>query len=181
MNGETPTGRMFTREDLDELVCEQHEVACHTYDHCDAWVTTPAVFESSIRRNQEALASLLPNIRAVTLSYPVSYPRPGTKRRVQKHFAAARGGGQTYNAGRVDFNYLSAFFLEQSRHDLNGIRRVIDAAAAAPAWLIFATHDVCDSPTRFGCTPQLFGRVVDYALKSGARILPVGEALQLIP
>jgi len=32
---------------------------------------------------------------------------------------------------------------------------------------------VSDNPTRFGCTPALFERIVDYAQKSGARVLPV--------
>jgi hypothetical protein len=47
-------------------------------------------------------------------------------------------------------------------------------------WLIFATHDVCESPTRFGCTPRFFKQVVDYASKSGATVLPVHEAFQKI-
>ena len=180
MGRETPTGQMFTRDDLNKLVEQKHELACHTYDHCDAWATSPAAFEASILRNQSALASLLPGVKASSLSYPISYPRPGTKRRVQKHFTAARGGGQTYNRGAVDLNYLRAFFLEQSRDDLDGVKRVIDAACEAHAWLIFATHDVCDSPTRFGCTPEFFERVVEHSGQSGARLLPVGEALELI-
>src|SRR6188768_4580996 len=32
MDKETPTGQMFTRDDLNELVEQKHELACHTYD-----------------------------------------------------------------------------------------------------------------------------------------------------
>ena len=48
----TSTGQIFAREDLDELIRNQHEIACHTFDHCDSWGTEPADFEASVRRNQ---------------------------------------------------------------------------------------------------------------------------------
>jgi hypothetical protein len=78
----------------------------------------------------------------------------------------------------VDLNYLNAFFIEQCKGDFDQVKRTIDANARANGWLIFATHDVCGSPTRFGCTPQFFGQVVQYAADSGAAILPMREALR---
>ena len=42
------TGEIFEREDLQELIRQGHELACHTFDHCDSWETTPAEFEASI-------------------------------------------------------------------------------------------------------------------------------------
>lgn len=41
MGKKAPTGEIFTREDLDELIRQEHELACHTYDHYDAWDTAP--------------------------------------------------------------------------------------------------------------------------------------------
>ena len=52
MGRTAPTGEIFTREDLDELIRQGHELACHTFDHCDSWETAPAEFEASILRNQ---------------------------------------------------------------------------------------------------------------------------------
>lgn len=178
MGKETPTGEMFEPEDLNQLIEQGHELACHTFDHCDSWETSPAEFESSILRNQRAIAERLPGITVTSLSYPIKWPRPETKRRVANYFECSRGGGQTFNDGMVDLNYLKAFFIEQSRDNFDAIKQIIDANSRATGWLIFATHDLCDAPTRFGCTPRLFEQVVEYSAKSGAAILPVAKALK---
>lgn len=176
----TPTGEIFHPEDLPRLLGHGHELACHTFDHCPAWETSPAAFEASVVRNAAALRQLVPGAEFHTLSYPISYPRPDTKRRCVRHFACCRGGGQTFNAGRIDLNYLAAFFLEQSRDNPAAIQQTIDANARAGGWLIFATHDVCLHPTSFGCTTEFFEDIVNHAVKSGAEILPVYRAWQVI-
>jgi peptidoglycan/xylan/chitin deacetylase (PgdA/CDA1 family) len=180
MGTTTPTGEIFVRDDIDLLVSQQHELACHTCDHSDSWGTDSAAFEDSVVRNQRGLAQLVPRLRMTSLSYPISWPRPGTKRRVARHYPCARGCGQTFNHGSTDLNYLKAFFIEQSREDFDAIRSVIDANARANGWLIFATHDVCDSPTRYGCVPALFEKIVDYTAKSGAAVLTVDAAFRKI-
>jgi peptidoglycan/xylan/chitin deacetylase (PgdA/CDA1 family) len=169
-------GEMFLLDDLHACVQSKHELGCHTFDHCDSWDTSPAEFEASSIRNQQSLARHLPGLKLESLSYPISYPRPQTKLRMARRYDCARGGGQTFNSGVTDLNYLSAFFLEQSRDDFDEIKRVIDANRHKNGWLIFATHDVCESPTRFGCTPRLFEQVVEYATRSGAAVLPVHQA-----
>jgi len=180
MGKQAPSGEIFRREDLYELVRQGHELACHTFDHCDSWKTDPTDFEDSIERNRQAVAEQMPGLTLRSFSYPISWPRPETKRRVATHFECARGGGQTFNAGTVDLNYLKAFFIEQSRDNFDDIRQTIDANARVNGSLIFATHDVCDSPTRFGCTRRFFEQVVEHSAKSGAVILPVSEALERI-
>jgi peptidoglycan/xylan/chitin deacetylase (PgdA/CDA1 family) len=175
-----PSGEIFQPEDLQQLVACGHELGCHTFDHCPAWETEPAAFEASIVRNAEALQRLVPGAEFRTLSYPIDNPRPETKRRLARHFACCRGGGQSFNAGKMDVNYLAAFFLEQSRDNPAAIRQVIDANARAGGWLIFATHDVCPNPTPFGCTPELFENILSHAVESGAEILPVYRAWQVI-
>jgi hypothetical protein len=80
----------------------------------------------------------------------------------------------------VDLNYLSAYFLEKDRHKPEKIKEVIDANRKTNGWLIFATHDVCERPTRYGCVPSLFEEIVRYSVDSGAQILPVYRAYELI-
>jgi peptidoglycan/xylan/chitin deacetylase (PgdA/CDA1 family) len=175
-----PSGEIFTEADLRLLLSEGHELGCHTFDHYDSWDTAPDEFEASILRNQRVISKRLPGTKFTSLSYPISWPRPETKRRVASYYECARGGGQTFNAGTVDLNYLKAFFLEQSRDNFPAIKQTIDGNACAKGWLIFATHDVCDQPTRFGCSPDFFEKVVDYAIQSKATILPVFRAWQVI-
>ena len=175
-----PTGEIFSRDDVPELVRQQHELGCHTFDHCDSWDTSPAEFESSVVRNRQAVERDFPGVSLRSLSYPISYPRPATKRMAARYFSCARGGGQAFNAGVVDLNYLQAFFLEQSGNQIEGMQRLIDASVQSKGWLIFATHDVCQSPTRFGVTPSLLEKVVKCVADSGASVLPVSLAVRAV-
>lgn len=180
MGQQKSTGEMFQREDLQELIRQGHELACHTFDHCDSWKTRPVDFEASILKNRRAAEQHVPTVSLKSFSYPITWPRPASKRRIASLFECARGGGQTFNVGVVDLNYLKGFFIEQSRDDLDAIKHVIDDNVQAIGWLIFATHEVSDTPTRFGCTPALFERIVDYAEKSGARVLSVRDVGQIV-
>jgi peptidoglycan/xylan/chitin deacetylase (PgdA/CDA1 family) len=180
MGQQNSTGEIFQREDLQELIRQGHELGCHTFDHCDSWETTPAEFEASILRNRRAAAQHVPTVTLKSFSYPISWPQPATKRRTASFFDCARVGGQTFNVGVVDLNYLKGFFIEQSRDDFDAIKQIIDGNTQAMGWLIFATHDVSDSPTRFGCAPALFERIVAYAEKSGAHVLPVRDASERV-
>ena len=137
---------------------------------------------------------MLPGTAFRTFSYPFSGPRLPVKQIAGRHFLCCRGGGlragrfflrhhaggQTFNSGTTDLNLLCAFFLEQSRENPEAVKRLIDQNAQARGWLIFATHDVCDAPSRFGCTPGFFEQVVQWSLESGARILPVVGALEVL-
>lgn len=180
MDKEAPSGTMFVREDLNLLLDHGHELGCHTFGHCDAWETEPAAFEESIIENRRALNNVVPGASFQTFSYPISVPRPRTKQKVANHFACCRCGGQTFNVGEADSNYLSAHFMEKSKNDLEGVRRLIEQNRLAKGWLIFATHDVCESPSPFGCTPDFFEEIVRSAMKSGARILPVIHAWEAL-
>lgn len=177
MGQTAPTGAICLPEDVSALVERGHELGSHTFDHRHSWDTSTHVFERSILENQSALDALLPGTSFRTFSYPISPPRPLTKHAVGARFAGARGGGQTFNAGQADLNYLSAYFLEKTRHDRDAVKRIIDGNRVAQGWLIFATHDVCDDPTPYGCTPDFFEDIVASAVASGARILPVADAL----
>ena len=179
MGTREPVGEIFSREDLASLVVDGHELGCHTFGHCHAWNTAPAAFEQSIIDNARRLEELLPEASFKTLSYPLSNPRLSTMRRVARHFACCRVGGQAYNAGVVDPGLLSAYFLEQAK-DLDSVKRMIDRSSDGCGWLIFATHDVCETPSRWGCSPGFFEDVVNYASSSGASVLPVGDAWDVV-
>lgn len=170
------TGEMARADDLPYLLARGHELGCHTFHHCPAWDTAPSKYESSVADNASALASVV----LQTHSYPINYPRPDTKRRLARRFRGCRGGGQSFNHGSIDLNYLNSFFLEQSREDFGAVERIIAANADAGGWLVFSTHDVCENPTRFGCTPAFFEKVVRSSSHSGAKILVMSAALDTI-
>jgi peptidoglycan/xylan/chitin deacetylase (PgdA/CDA1 family) len=180
MGTQAPTGSIFVAEDLKELFEQGHELGCHTFSHCHSAETTAGAFEDSIIENQRALNKILPGVSFRTLSYPISPPRAWTKHKVAKHFVCCRGGGQTLNIGTADLNYLSAYFLEKSRDNVQAVKDLIHQNQRVGGWLIFATHDISENPTPYGCTPKFFEEVVQCAASSDARILPVAEALEVL-
>jgi peptidoglycan/xylan/chitin deacetylase (PgdA/CDA1 family) len=175
-----PTGSICLPEDLKRLREQGHELGCHTFGHFDSWQTRTSVFVDSVIRNREALADLFPGDRFRSFSYPINPPRIRTKREIAQHFVCSRGGGQTTNTGTTDSNYLAAYFLEKSKGNPTPVKEVIDLNRRSRGWLIFATHDVDTSPTPYGCTPEFFSEVVEYAARSGARVLPVIEAFEVL-
>jgi peptidoglycan/xylan/chitin deacetylase (PgdA/CDA1 family) len=177
MSRMSPTGEIFHPDDLGRLFRGDHELGCHTFDHFPAWETNPEDYEESVSRNSKLLVELAPRARLETHSFPISYPRPATKRRLSHRFRGCRGGGQTINAAGVDLNYLSSFFLEQSRDNFQPIHQLISRNAQERGWLIFSTHDVSADPTQFGCTPKFFEKVVQHAVASGSKILKMSAAM----
>jgi Polysaccharide deacetylase len=180
MGKQGPSGAMFLLEDLKTLLEQGHELGCHTFGHCHSSKSNPADFENSIIENRQALSKLLPEASLRTLSYPNSRPRLATKRRAARHFLCCRGGGQsqTFNAGTADRNALSTFFLEKSRDNPEAVRDLIDRNRCERGWLIFATHDISECPSPYGCKSDFFEQVVQWAVESGARILPVALACE---
>jgi peptidoglycan/xylan/chitin deacetylase (PgdA/CDA1 family) len=180
MGTDQPTGRIFTPPDLAPLLERGHELACHTFAHCDSWQTDAGTFDQSLAENLRALHrySAVQDFRS--FSYPLTSPHPSVKRVASARFGSCRGGGQTYNHGEADLALLKSFFIEKSAHRPEGIKAVIDANARQRGWLIFSTHDVSDAPTPYGCTPRLFEQVLDWSLASGATVLPVAEASDVI-
>lgn len=175
-----PTGLICSPDDVRNVLARGHELGCHTFSHCHPSESSPAIFESSIMENLRVLNEIIPGAVFETLAYPIAGPRLGTKLRAGKYFRCCRGGGQTFNVGSTDLNLVKAFFLEKSRGDIESVKRVIDENVRARGWLIFATHDISDDPTPYGCTPSFFEEVVRYSVESGARVLPVARALDAI-
>lgn len=180
MGKQAPTGPIFVAEDLRALLEQGHELGCHTFSHCHSWETKPSVFEDSIIENRLALSELCPEASFKTFSYPISPPLPRTKQRVAEHFLCCRGGGQTFNAGTTDLNYVFAYFLDRGRNNPEVIKNLINQNRQARGWLVFATHDICEAPTPYGCTPDFFEGIVECAVASGARVLPVVKAWETL-
>src|SRR6266705_4833477 len=87
MGKKAPTGHIFLPEDIGVLLEQEHELGCHTFAHCHAWETKPIVFEQAVVENRLALERLFPGASFKTFAYPISPPRPQSKRTVAHYFA----------------------------------------------------------------------------------------------
>jgi len=174
----SPSGTLFTLEDLREIIDKRHEIGSHTYDHLEAWGTSAPVFMKAIIENQETMQRLFPNYVLRTLSYPIAQPHPKIKKLAAKCFDGCRGGGQTFNSGKLDLNLLKSCFIDKrNREDIGYFAKLIRMNTAANGWLIFSTHDIEENPSDYGCRPELLEKIIKTAVDSRATILPVHEVL----
>lgn len=175
-----PAGQLCRLEDVIATANDGHELGCHTYSHCHSWDTNSRDYERALTENAAALTRILPGHKFQSFSYPIALPRPSVKRVCSKYFSSCRGGGQVSNFGSADLNQLSAYFLEKVDGNLEPVKAAIELNRQGKGWLIFATHDVTLNPSPYGCTPQFFKDVVQCAIDSGARVLPVAQAVGIV-
>ncbi len=177
---DSPSGVIASEVDLHCALKEDHELGCHTFDHKNSWETKPECFVRSVLRNRQTLSTLFPAATFSSFAYPICDPRPSTKRRIGELFQCCRSGGQAINVGLADLNLLKAFFLDsRSENNVDVVKRLINQNSNVGGWLIFATHDVDDNPSRYGCSRMNFEEVVKCAANSGSLLLPVGKACKL--
>ncbi|CAM5798285.1 polysaccharide deacetylase family protein [Rhizobacter fulvus] len=172
-------GPIAEPQDLERAVAGGHELGCHTFDHHDAWSTTPENYIASVDRNRAALHDLLPGHTFHSFAYPKSGATAAVKPALAKRFACCRGGGQTFNTGTTDLNLLNACFIDRrARVDLHSVSALIDRNAEAGGWLIFAAHDIAEGDAAFGCSTSFFETIVQRVVASGSRVLTVSAACE---
>jgi len=181
LDADSISGRIVSLSELKPLLDEGHELGCHTFNHVDGSVVSAAEFERSIEANRSALSASGLGARFEVFAYPLNGPDVSAKKVAGARFTGCRGGGQTFNDDVIDLSLLKAYFLDgRSRDRLNEIRDLIERNAAARGWLIFATHDVCNEPSEYGCTLHDFASIVDLSIRSGARVLTMSQVFEQV-
>lgn len=179
LESDSPSGPIASLDDLQRAVKDGHELGCHTFDHQHSWEAKTELFVQSVLKNRQVLSELIPGAAFSSFAYPFCAPKPAIKRRMGKLFSCCRGGGQTFNVGDTDYNLLKAFFIDvENRDRIDTVKQLIDENVKARGWLIFATHDIDDNPSRYGCSKEFFEEIVKHAAQSGAFLLPVGKACE---
>lgn len=156
-------GPLFTPADLRAAHERGHELACHTYSHLDCSRAATAAVLDDIDANAVAFASLLDGFAPENFAYPFGALSLGAKRAVAPRFATCRSVVGGINQGPVDLADLRGTRIYDEGFDAAGLCRLIDDNAAAGGWLIFYTHDVAATPSRYGCTPEQFEAIVAHA------------------
>ena len=173
-------GDMFNQTDLENAILAGHELGSHTYDHCDARTTSFEKYERSVLRNEEELQKFAPDARFKAFSYPFGRLTRKVKKLVDQRYLSSRSVYGGLNNERFDYNSLRSYQIYSCKMSLREIEETIDRCCMIGGWLIFYTHDVALFPSRYGCTPDDFDRIVQYSIKKGAMVAPISAAIEAI-
>ena len=176
--GHMQSNNEFSEDDLQNLVNDGHEMACHTYGHTSALDVSAEAFAADCDRNREAAAQPFPDIHLENFAYPYGRMTPAAVAWVSRNYKSARTTIPGINVDRLDLSRLHGVRVYDHLKNLSEIAGRIEENAGANGWLIFYTHDVSNQPTNYGCSPDLLREVALLAKGSGADILTVRDALR---
>ena len=91
---------------------------------------------------------------------------------------SCRGTCGGLNGPDVDLNLLRANRLYGGLESAAAARRLILENAEKSHWLIFYSHDVAVTPSRYGCTPGLLETICSFAARRGARFMTVAQVME---
>jgi len=177
MGSVTELGEQFRQVDLDTLLGDGHELGHHTLGHVSCRSSTPDNFIEEVKRGRTAIEKLTGSARPGNFAFPYGEVTLRGKRLVGAQVASARGIWPGFNGPVVDMNLLRANSLYGDGAECGRVKELILENERRRSWIIFYTHDVRPSPSRYGCTPDLLEFAVSYAAQRGARILPVADVV----
>lgn len=169
-------GDMFRREDLVNLSLAGHELACHTFSHVPCSGLADEELMHNCEENRDCIASLVNGYLVSNFSYPNGVVTLAAKTCLASVYHSNRSSQPGLNLDPIDLGFLRANPV-YSRFDIARPKDLIRRNTKESGWLIFYTHDVADSHSRYGCTPEYFREVVRCAVESGAEIEPVGKVV----
>lgn len=167
-------------EDLAALVAVGHEIGCHTFTHPRVSALSRSSLDKEIGLNADFVAHQSPGIKLRTFAYPYGDISFDATCRLQARFMGCRSSQPGLNAGTIDLGRLRSQRLYEHLIDAQSVSKLIREAVNKTAWLIFYTHDVAETPSRFGCTPVLLEHAIRAAISAGAEIRPIDGAIETI-
>ena len=153
-----------------------HEIGDHTYDHVDATTVSLESFEENINKNQAHLKALgLPE--SETFAYPYGQVNLHSKKLIEQKFKGGRGIMSRIHSSSVDLNQINSNRLYAGQ-DYDVLLKEISSLRDTPGWITIFTHDVRESPSKFGCRPEQLNSVIAAVKKSGAAVMTVANAIK---
>jgi peptidoglycan/xylan/chitin deacetylase (PgdA/CDA1 family) len=170
-------GRHYDLEMLRKVAADGHEIGSHGFAHTRCSKSSKETIKADFEKNQTSCDQTVAGRKLANFSYPFGDVSVAAKSVVNDFYSSSRGINGGLNCGVVDLNLLKANQL-YSRIPLEKAFALIEENQAKNGWLIFYTHDVTASPSKYGCTPEYLEQVIQKAIESGAEIVTVQQALK---
>ncbi len=171
----TAVGQVPDIDTIRDFCGRGHEIGNHTYDHLDCKKAGVLEIVKSISRNRNMLAGSMSR----SFAYPYGAVDIRARAVVRLCTTSARGISFGINRNIIDLTHLKAARV-YDREGIDNCLELVTECANQGGWLIFYTHDVCDKPSDFGCTPEQLIRLVRAVHDSKLTVAIIGKALQLI-
>ncbi len=178
MNTVNHLGEQFRREDIDRLLSDGHELASHTFSHVSCRSVSCSKFQQDVREGRRAIEELTGRADYGNFAFPFGELTLNAKKAVGAEMSSCRSIWEGLNGPEVDLNLLRAKSLYGDLNKAAEVRKLVLENGERKTWLIFYSHDVRETPSPFGCTPELLEFAVSCAHDSGARIMTVAEVVR---
>jgi len=172
--------RRASIDQLRTIWANGHEIGCHTYSHPAIRYISFAELGSELDRNQSVLREIDSKIIVRNFAYPYGDISVRTKRYLESHFDSCRSTHAGINSGLADLGALDAWPLQNATLDRAKIAELIAKTAQTCGWLIFVSHDVAESPSKYGVSPDLLEWAVSTAKKSACVLTTIANAVKLV-
>jgi peptidoglycan/xylan/chitin deacetylase (PgdA/CDA1 family) len=176
----SPTGRLATVEQLKALHGNGHEIACHTFSHTPVVGVSRQALESDLDRNRFFLQGILGKNPVGNFAYPYGDISFATKRYLGGRYDSCRATTPGVNADVADLGVLKSNALGRASISRQGVSHLITETVRRNGWLLFASHDVNDTPSQYGVRPELLTFALRSALAAGCRLVTVAHALRIL-
>jgi peptidoglycan/xylan/chitin deacetylase (PgdA/CDA1 family) len=176
----SPTGRLATTSQVEALFGKSHEIGCHTYSHMPVVGIDHDTLDGDLDRNRSFLQGVLGNVPISNFAYPYGDISFKAKQHLGARYDSCRALTPGVNAGITDLGVLKCYPLEQSLTDRERIAKCIAEAVSRNGWLLFASHDVADTPSDYGIRPDLLAFALRSALAAGCQVVTVSQALHIV-
>lgn len=168
-------GQITDLKTIKEYNSRGHEIANHTYAHINCEDSSPIHMIQNIRKNKKELEGIMSN----NFSYPYGSADASSRCFARFCTSSARGIWSGINRGVIDSMNLRAVRI-YNRFGIEKCLDLVKECSTAGGWLIFYTHDVCDKPSDYGCTPAQLTDVVHAVSREDLPALTVQKAMDLI-
>jgi peptidoglycan/xylan/chitin deacetylase (PgdA/CDA1 family) len=175
LDSDTHMGRICARDDVYTAFEAGHEVAAHSHLHRDYAQMEHTAMVADNRRSLQIFDQMdIPKPRA--FAWPYGEATRDGKAEMSRQYQTLRGIRGVTHRGSVDLNQLGSYALFSN--EISKVEAALAALEKKPGWLTLFTHDVCDTPSDWGCTTAEFAAVLDKIEASGAQVLPVTTCVE---
>lgn len=172
--------RFLNRSNVEQLHQSGHDIACHTYSHYRLDQGSAEEMERDAEQNINTLSSWIEGKPIQHFSYPFGLVSFKAKKLLSKHYKTMRSSRPGINTDPSDLYLLRATSIYNPSFNRSSMAELISTTVRQGGWLVLYTHGVDGNPGAYDCTPEQLDWVLGQAVNSGARILPIADAYDIV-